>query len=371
MLGIIVIVLLVISGVGGYFVGTSGTNTSGNTTVTQTTTVTTSIGGGTGSTQTLAQQCQAEGGAVTLYSVIDTSDWPTMNAYLTKDFPFMNVNFVGLSPTSEVSKATTEYQAGHVVADVFQNSLALLYEIKSAGAAQPYNNYVMAMDNYSSSFVDPDNVWHAFVVAPLTIFYNTNLVTDTSTLPKTWTDLTNPIWKGHIAMDKPASLNVAGLVFATLEPQMGNATWTTFLQNLAANDPIYEASGGDSYSAVASGQASIGIGFINDYLSGVGKAPVAVVNFNPTIVLVGATALATNGPHPFCGRLLLQWLESYSGQFALSKTERGPAHPSLTASFYSGVYPSGTQFLVGATGAPTYFTDSSGWASYYTSIFGP
>jgi len=293
-----------------------------------------------------------------------------MNAYLVKDFPFMNVNFVGLSPTDEVSKATTEFQAGHVVADVMQDSLALVYQIKAAGAVQPYTDYVMSMDNYSSSFVDPDNVWHAFVVAPLAVFYNTNLVKDTSTLPKSWTDLTNPIWKGKMAMDKPATLNVAGLVFATIEPGMGNATWTTFLKNIVANDPIYEASGGDVYSAVASGQASIGIGFINDYLSGVGKAPVAVDNFNPTVVLVGATALATNGPHPFCGRLLEQWLESYSGQFALSKTGRGPAHPSLTSTFYSGVYPPGTQFVVGATGVPSYFTDSTGWAGYYTSIFG-
>jgi iron(III) transport system substrate-binding protein len=361
-LSLIVLVLLLLAGVGGYFVGTLNTSTK---------TVTTTVQGPSDVSQTVADSCKAEGGAATFYSVVDTSDWPKMNAILTKEFPFMNVNFVGLAPQDEVTKANTEHQAGHVVADVFQNSLALLIQMKTKGDMQPYSDYLMTMDNYSSSFNDPDNVWHAFVVAPLTVMYNTNLVTDTSTLPKNWNDLTNPIWKGKIAMDKPATLNVAGLVFATLAPSFSsNATWTDFLKGIAANQPIYTASGGDAYSAVASGEAPLAIGFINDYLSGVGKSPVKPITFNPTITLVGAVGLAANGPHPWCGRLLLQWLESYSGQKALSLTGRGPAHPSLTTQFYTGVYPPGNQFLVGATGEPSYFTDSSGWAGYYTSIFG-
>lgn len=364
-LAITALILIVISGVGGYFYGNSAAPSS------SAQTVTTTVSGQADPSKTLAQLCQAEGGKATFYSVIDTSDWPTMNTVLVKDFPFMQVTFVGEDPQGTVNKVNSEYQAGHVTADVVQDSLALLVQLKTSGALQPYNDYSMTMDNYSSSFVDPDNVWHAFVVAPLALLYNTNLVTDTSTLPKTWSDLANPIWKGKIVMDQPKTLNVAGITFATLLPSMGNASWTSLMNGIAANDPVYVSSGSEAYTSVSSGQYPLAMGFINDYMSGVSTgAPVKPVNINPTVVLVGATGLATNNPHPYCGRLLLSWLESYDGQSALALTHRGPAYPLLTSTFYTGVYPSNTQFIVGATGEPTFFTNSQYWVNLYTKIFG-
>ncbi len=368
-LATIALVLIIVSGVGGFFIGGSTAPSAATATTTQTTTTT--ITGQADPSKSLAQNCQAEGGKATFYSVIDTSDWPTMNAVLMKDFPFMQVNFVGEDPQGTVNKVNSEYQAGHVVADVVQDSLALLVQLKTSGALQPYDDYVMDMDNYSSSFVDTDHVWHAFVVAPLALLYNTNLVTDTSTLPKTWSDLANPIWKNKIVMDNPNTLNVAGITFATLFPIMGNSSWTALMQGIAANDPVFVSSGADAYTSVSSGQYPLAMGFINDYMSGVGTgAPVKPVNINPTVVLIGATGLATNNPHPYCGRLLLQWLESYSGQAALAMTHRGPAYPTLTNTYYTGVYPSNTQFIVAATGVPTFFTDSQYWVNLYTKIFG-
>ncbi len=359
-----VVVVLVVGLVAGYYVGGAG---SSGTTVTNTTTVTS---GGGSPTSTLATQCVAEGGAVTVYGVMDAGDWSSMMAPIfAKEFPSISVNYVGLSPSDIATRGLTEYQAGHVQADVFYDTLGPIEQLVSGSAVQPYANYVEQFENYSAT--DPTNNWHPGFGLPIVVIYNKNLVTNTAQLPTTWEQLNSSTWAGgKLVIDKPDILNVAGTLFSSLyvsDFHSNNATWTKWMNSVKALSPTYTTSGGDVYTAVSSGANPIGVGLLNDVLSG--NSPVVGVDWLPTTyTLPVMSAAAKNAPHPFCSELFIQWASSFSGQVALAITGRTPLM-SVVAAKYFTIIPTTTALVPGGTGS-TYYTNADGWASYFSSIFG-
>lgn len=374
---IIVLVVLVIAGGAGYYAGISGSGAA------QTVTKTTTVGGSVSTVtstvtsasapsidSTLVSQCVSEGSAVTVYGVMDASDWQsTMGPIFTKEFPSITVNYVGLSPSDIATRGLTEFQANHVQADVFADTLGPLTQLITAGAVQPYNNYVEKFENYSAT--DPNNMWHPGFGLPIVIIYNKNLVTDTTTLPKTYEQLNSSTWAGgKLVIDKPGILNVAGTLFASLfstDFNSNNATWTTWMKSVAASHPTYTTSGGDVYTAVSSGANPIGVGLLNDVISG--NSPVVGVDWLPkTYTLPVMNSVAKSAPHPFCAELFVQWFSSYSGQTALALTGRTPLM-SVAAGKYFTMIPSSTDLIPGGTSG-TYYSNPNGWAAYYDSIFG-
>jgi ABC-type Fe3+ transport system substrate-binding protein len=363
---IIIILVLVLSGGAGYYIGLGGASPGTNKTVTNTTTLTT---GGVGSTD-LVSACATQGNSVTVYAVMDTIDWQnTMGPIWSHEFPQITVNYVGLSPSDIATRGLTEYQAGHAQADVFYDTLGPITQLIAAGAVQPYSNYVEKFENYSAT--DPNNLWHAGFGLPIVIIYNKNLVTNTAQLPTTYEQLNSSTWAGgKLVIDKPGILNVAGTLFASLfSTDFGgnNATWSSWMHSVAAGNPTYTTSGGDVYTAVSSGANPIGIGLLNDFISG--NSPVVGVDWlSHTYTLPVMSALAKDGPHSACGQLFIQWSSSFTGQSALALTGRTPLM-SAAAGKYFTIIPSSTDLIPGGTSG-TYYSNPNGWAAYYDSIFG-
>jgi len=379
---IVVIVVLIVGAGAGYFIGASGTSgttitatttvgggAATTTTLTSTTTLTTG-GGPPAVDSTLVTQCAAQGNSVTVYGVMDTGDWQkTMSPIWSHEFPQITVNYVGLSPSDIATRGLTEFQAGHVQADVFYDTLGPVTQLITANAVQPFKNYVESFENYSAT--DANNNWHPGFGLPIVIIYNKNLVTNTATLPTTWEQLNSSTWAGgKLVIDKPGILNVAGTLFASLyvtDFNSNNATWTKWMNSVAAGHPTYTTSGGDVYTAVSSGANPIGVGLLNDYLSG--KNPAVGVAWLPkTYTLPVMSALAKNAPHPFCGELFIQWSSSFTGQSALALTGRTPLM-GIAAGKYFTIIPSTTALIPGGTGS-SYYSKPNGWASYFDSIFG-
>lgn len=387
-IAVIVIAILAIAGIGAYAltltsqtttvtttVGGSGTVTKtvtqgGSGTITQTITTTATAVANAEVNQTLVQLSQKEGGSVTCYCVMDTADWPTMNAILTKEFPWIHVNYVGLSPGDIATRAKTEYQAGHVQADFVVDSAPALETLVPIGALQQYKSPQAILNNLSG--IDPQGYLNPSFGLPIGLMWNTNLIKDNSTLPTTYQGLSNPVWKGKIVMDDPSTLNLAGPLFASFGGSVTNQSFITWLNALKANNPVLAASAGDVYTDISTGQYEIGIGYANDYLSGVSSgAPVGfkllqnTAYFSPV-----SSALLTGAPHPYTAELLIDWFASYSGAIALSLTGRTPIFAPVAAQYFGNIIPPGTA-LVEMGGNTNMYTNGTQWVNLYTSIFGP
>jgi iron(III) transport system substrate-binding protein len=371
-----VVVVAIIVGAGVYFAtsasGTSAQTVTVNSTVTSTSTVSSSAAGN-GAPVSLLDACKAEGSTVTVYTSFTASAEPTLVKDFNKAFPSITMNAVVLATTDLDTRATTEFQAGHVSADALSNGLAPLVQLNQSGVLQAYPNYVETLEGYPPGYSISPSYIHPSTQDVDLLAYNTKLVPNSS-LPKTWNDLTNPTWSGKIAIDNPTNAAAAGEMLAAQEPGMGNASWTQFLKSLAANKPILTSTAAQALTDLTSGQASLAIVLLSSYSTAVKQgSPVSVVPGFSGVAHDTGISLAKNAPHPACGQLLIQWWTSYAGQEMIVQTGRGPLLPSvraINATAVLGALPATYPVLQPSSVPISFYTDSVGFAGYYNKIFG-
>lgn len=100
---------------------------------------------------------------------------------------------------------------------------------------------------------------------PLGFGYNTELLARKKLpVPKTWTDLLKPEYKGEIQSANPASSGTAYTMIATLVQLMGEDQAFDYLKKLHGNIAAYTRSGTGPIKAVARGEATVSISFVHD-----------------------------------------------------------------------------------------------------------
>jgi len=327
-------------------------------------------------TPTTLEEKAYQEGSLTIYGVMDTTDFVQwVQPAFVAQYPWASgmIHYVGKSPSDIATSALSEYMAGHVTADLLIDTLGSMESALLAGVAQNYTNPMINLMNYSTGTYDSNGLWTIGFGLPIVVIYNTVLVSP-SQVPTDWQNLTNSMWNGKIVIDSPKTLNVAGSVFAHLYPILGNASWTTLMHGIAANNPIKTTSAGDSFTDVASGQASIGIGLINDYLAGKAQTPpvnVSIAWIPPVTSLPVPCALCANAPHPNFAKLFLNWFASGSGQYSIANTGRVPSCAAIAGfTILAGVLPPGTSIVAAAFNNPDYYVNPTKWGDTFTSIFG-
>jgi iron(III) transport system substrate-binding protein len=315
-------------------------------------------------------------GSLTIYGVIDTTDFTSVIIpAFEKQYPWAQgkINYVGLSPSEISTRGLSEYKAGKVQADLLIDTLGSLTSALQGGAAAKYTSPMVSLMSYPEGTYDPNGLWTVGYGLPIVLAYNTQLV-DPSKVPKTWNDLTDPYWKGKIALDDPKTLNVAGSLFAHLYPILGEAKWKTLMQGIAANNPVLTQSAGDSFTKVAQGEVYLATGLINDYLAGKKLTPpisVEIAWLEPATTLPIVTSLCTSAPHPSFAALFIEWFASGAGQYSIVNTGRVPMHPAIAAgTILAGVLPPGIALAGVASNNPDYYANPTQWASTYQGIFG-
>jgi len=315
-------------------------------------------------------------GSLTIYGVIDTTDFTSVIIpAFEKQYPWAQgkINYVGLSPSEISTRGLSEYKAGKVQADLLIDTLGSLTSALQGGAAAKYTSPMVSLMSYPEGTFDPNGLWTVGYGLPIVLAYNTQLV-DPSKVPKTWNDLTDPYWKGKIALDDPKTLNVAGSLFAHLYPILGEAKWKTLMQGIAANNPVLTQSAGDSFTKVAQGEVFLATGLINDYLAGKKLTPpisVEIAWLEPATTLPIVTSLCTSAPHPSFAALFIEWFASGAGQYSIVNTGRVPMHPAIAAgTILAGVLPPGIALAGVASNNPDYYANPTQWASTYQGIFG-
>ena len=382
---LIVILVIIIAALGAYSASIA-TKSASTTTVVSTTNigagsvvtvtasagaVTTTVSGSVGY-QGLAQLAASEGGSLTIYGLIPQ---PIFNQYITTAFqhayPWAKVTYSGLSAATLTTKALQEYQAKQVQADVICGNTPNIYVLNQSGVTQTFNNPELTlMGGYSTlynSLYQPGNTY------PLILAYNTNLVTNVSSLPKTWLDLTNPIWKGKIAFQSPTATGSVSEILGNLQYlyNMTSSQWQSWVTALAANNPILPSSGDQAFTDLQDGQVALAIVGLSSVFPSVANEPIAV-DWMPYYFSTSVPcALANGAPQPNTGRLFLEWLASYSGQLATVQTTRTPAFTPLLpdwASTIKATIPNNATLLPAEF--PQFFSNITFYQNFYKQVFG-
>jgi len=125
-----------------------------------------------------------------------------------------------------------------------------------------FNDLLTAAQN-QAKFSDYKSV--GIYVGALGYGYNTKLLKEKGLpVPKSWADLTNPVYKGEVQMANPNSSGTAYTTLATIIQILGDDKGWDFMKALHKNINQYTKSGSAPIKAAAKGETTIGIVFQHD-----------------------------------------------------------------------------------------------------------
>ncbi|MGE0416541.1 MAG: ABC transporter substrate-binding protein [Acetobacteraceae bacterium] len=125
-------------------------------------------------------------------------------------------------------------------------------------------------------------------------------------IPKKWTDLQDPRFRGKVGTGHPAFSGYFGQWVLAMRKMYG---WQ-FFEKLAKNKPRIGRSGNDPITLINGGECLIGTGPESTALQTRRKGnPIGIVYPEEgTLLCVGPSAVLAAAPHPNAARLFMEWL---------------------------------------------------------------
>jgi iron(III) transport system substrate-binding protein len=224
-------------------------------------------------------------------------------------------------------------EKSHPQADVFWSGESVrMLILKKNRILTPYKS--PSAELIPATFRDPQGYWTGFSARCRVILYNTNLVKKEEA-PTSIYDLTNPRWKGKVAISDPR-FGTMSFHAAALFTVLGNEKAIRFFEDLKQNEVRVAPSNSDVRRLVENGEVAMGLTDTDD-------ANTAVVSGKPTAIVFpdeqgmgtpfmpNMVSLIAGGPHPENGRKLTDFLVSPEAEEMLAKSEavQIPLHPSV------------------------------------------
>lgn len=202
-------------------------------------------------------------GTVVGYGVLVDSQWQALNDIVQKDVGISVDNFRG--PDAAVTgRLIAEKDGGKNLADFILTDSAYQTTLAEGGYLQKLPDEVIS--RVPAKWRDPNGYWATFSFFPLTVLYNTQLVSQADA-PKTYQDVLDPRWKGKIALSDPVLNITATSWFYWLQQQMGQQASDQWFKALAAQNPTMFPSAQTVSQNVNQGQFSLGFSFLVHVLS--------------------------------------------------------------------------------------------------------
>lgn len=218
-------------------------------------------------------------------------------------------------------------------ADVFwSNEPVRTLVLKRNDVLAPYHSPSAA--TLPEKFKDPEGYWTGFAARSRVIVYNTKLVKP-GEAPQSMFDLTDPKWKGQLAMADPR-FGSTSFHTATLFVVLGDARAEQYFRDLKTNAVKIVDGNSAVLKLVARGEVKVGW-TDNDDVQVAKKAGEPVEMAYPDQQGLGApvmpnmVSLIKGGPHPENGQRLIDYLLSPDVERMLAHSDAAqmPLHPGI------------------------------------------
>jgi len=198
---------------------------------------------------------------LTVYTAVEAEDLKKYAARFNEDHPDIKINWVRDSTGIVTAKllAEKENPRADVIWGLAATSLLLM---KGEGMLHPYTP--KGLDALDSKFRDKSDppawtgmdAWVAAVCVNTVESEKHNLP-----MPSSWKDLTNPAYKGHVAMPNPNSSGTGFLDVSSWLQMFGEEGGWAFMDQLHQNIDHYTHSGSKPCKQAARGEVAIGVSF--------------------------------------------------------------------------------------------------------------
>jgi iron(III) transport system substrate-binding protein len=255
----------------------------------------------------LVKAAQAEG-QIMLYSSEDESTQRATLAAFEKKYGIKGT-FIRFPTGPLMQRFNTEHDAGKVQADVVSVSSPVPFETRSERFLQLTPQALPNLAQWPKDQVKTTFLNHTMDIVALV--YNTELVKPEE-VPKTWSDLGNPKWKGKFLLTDPqVADNYMGWLDAVERSQGSD-----LLRKIATQNYKVTQSGASGVQMVAAGAYMFNAPTFTAFSRALieKKAPIAIQYLtNPTVISARSIGIAAKAPHPNAARLLVNWLLSEEG----------------------------------------------------------
>ena len=289
----------------------------------------------------LEQMAENEGGELNVYTSLSSLIVKSVQTQWAKDYPKIKLNLFRGSSEDVTARVAAERKAhpGNGADVVETNGTNMLFFQHFKDTLIPYTGSPFRKNvskGYQFDTFTADRL-EKFVVA-----WNTNLVG--SNAPRTWQDLTNPQWKGKLAMEPTdvdwfAQLYEYLLAHGNKGKKMTPAQTNALVAGIAKNSQLIPGHTAEA-TALAAGQIAI---IVSGHAQSIENliAKKAPISFGPPFVVpvierpqgVGITYWA---PHPGAALLFYDWLLSDPVQTLMNAGGVTPASRAVAGdSFFS------------------------------------
>jgi iron(III) transport system substrate-binding protein len=240
----------------------------------------------------------------------------------------IKVDYVREDPNEVVLRIWSEGKAGQMQADVF-DSAPVFAGVNKVGLVAPWlpdEARRLPPEDY-----DPQGYWTATNFYVLTPAFNTRLVPKGSE-PRTFADLLDPKWKGHMAWCSQPTVSGAPGLIAVVLASMGEDKGMDYLRRLAAqNIADLGVSAREVLDQVIAGEYSVALQTFNNHsvISAAQGAPVAWIPMNPSFAYFSVVGLTKGAPHENAAKLLIDFLLSEEGQRLYRDADYMPVDPAV------------------------------------------
>ena len=209
----------------------------------------------------VATPALAQKQTVVVYTAIENEQITDYMKALNKTHPNLDVKMLRLSTGDIAARFAAEKD--NMQADVIWGVAATnLLVFKNMGLLEPYAP--KGLERIQPLFRDKANPpsWVGIDIYMSAFCFNTD-VAKKNNLPKpeSWTDLTKPVYKGHVVMPNPASSGTGYLSVASILQRMGEAEGWKYLDALNVNIAEYTKSGSKPCKDAAAGERGVGVSF--------------------------------------------------------------------------------------------------------------
>lgn len=212
-------------------------------------------------TASLMLVCGVHAESLTVYTAVEAEDLKTYAAEFNKVHPEIEIKWVRDSTGIVTAKLLAEKDnpQADVIWGLAATSLLLM---KKEGMLEPYKP--AGVENLDPKFVDKDDPPHwtgmdAWVAA---ICVNTVEAEKKGLpIPTSWEDLTQPVYKGSVAMPNPNSSGTGFLDVSSWLQLFGEKAGWDYMDRLHENIAWYTHSGSKPAKQAAAGEIPIGISF--------------------------------------------------------------------------------------------------------------
>ena len=181
---------------------------------------------------------------------------PYRNAF-EKAHPDIKLEFLRDSASPIVARILAE-KARPKADVVMAVSVIGLENLAAAKAIEPFKPSVAS--ELSEQFLSPEGYWVGMNAWGSAICLNTDLLRRRGLpVPQHWSDLTNPIYRGHIAMPHPLSSSTGYMLILGWMQVFGQDKVWDYIEALNRNILFYTFSGSRPVSMVAQGEVAIGL----------------------------------------------------------------------------------------------------------------